>query len=259
MSREDRPLNLSATLSRPFPPALAGLTIYAIGDIHGRADLLEDLYRKIDADKLASQPERVAEIYLGDYIDRGNDPAAVVERLVRRSGEVNSVFLRGNHEQLLLDFVAGEQCLDTWKAVGAIPTLLSYGVPPRLLTETPSPEEVRRAFSERLPREHHQFFSLTGAYCESGHYLFVHAGIRPGVALEFQAREDILGIRDEFLKFDGDFGWIVIHGHTPVTEPEFKANRINIDTGAYATHRLTCLRIGEHGTSLIASPFTPTQ
>jgi serine/threonine protein phosphatase 1 len=256
MSREDRPLDSGATLGRQFPPASDGLTIYAIGDIHGRADLLADLYRKIDADKLASQPQRVAEIYLGDYIDRGSDPAAVVETLVRRSGEVDSVFLRGNHEQLLLDFVAGEQCLDAWKAVGAIPTLLSYGVPPRLLTDTPTQEEVRRAFSERLPREHHEFFALTGAYCESGRYLFVHAGIRPGVELEYQAREDILGIRDEFLKFDGDFGWIVIHGHTPVTVPDFKVNRINIDTGAYASHCLTCLRIGEHGTSVIDTPLS---
>jgi serine/threonine protein phosphatase 1 len=251
MSREDR--YLGATLGHHFPPAPGGLTIYAIGDIHGRDDLLADLYRKIDADKLVSQPQLVAEIYLGDYIDRGSDSAAVVERLLRRSGEVKSVFLRGNHEQFLLDFVAGEECLDAWKAVGAIPTLLSYGVPPRLLTETWSLEKVRRAFSERLPREHHEFFSLTGAYCETGRYLFAHAGIRPGVALQYQAREDILGIRDEFLKFEGDFGWIVIHGHTPVKEPEFKANRINIDTGAYATHRLTCLRIGEHGTSLIDS------
>src|SRR5262249_19715676 len=145
---EDQASNLGDPLGRQFPPPPNGLTIYAIGDIHGRADLLADLLRRIDADKAASRAQRVAEIYLGDYIDRGNDPAAVIEKLVRRAREVYSVFLRGNHEQLLLDFVAGEECLDAWKAVGAIPTLLSYGLSPRLLTETPTQEEVRRALSE---------------------------------------------------------------------------------------------------------------
>jgi serine/threonine protein phosphatase 1 len=253
MKTTDQPADLGSTLGRQFPPTPNGLTIYAIGDIHGRADLLADLYRRIDDDKAASRPRHVAEIYLGDYIDRGSDAATVVDRLIRRADEVYSVFLRGNHEQLLLDFIAGAQCLGAWKAVGAIPTLLSYGVSQHLLTGTPSQEEVRLALSEKLPREHYNFLSFTGAYCEIDRYLFVHAGIRPSVALEHQAREDILGIREEFLKFDGDFGWIVIHGHTPVTVPDFKANRINIDTGAYATHCLTCLKIGEDGVSILGS------
>ena len=227
--------------------------MYAVGDIHGRLDLLEDLFHNIDTDKASSRPRQAAEIYLGDYIDRGGNAAGVVDALLRRARGAYTVFLRGNHEQLLLDFTAGQECLDAWKAVGAIPTLLSYGVPPNLLTHRASQDEVRCALLERLPKEHHDFLSYTGFYCQAGGYLFVHAGVRPGIALEEQAREDILGIREEFLEFEGAFEWIVVHGHTPVVEPDFRDNRINIDTGAYATHRLTCLKIGEDGPCILGS------
>jgi serine/threonine protein phosphatase 1 len=227
------------------------MTIYAVGDIHGRLDLLEDIFRNIDADKERSRSQRVAEIYLGDYIDRGGDSAGVVDRLMRRAREVHAIFLRGNHEQLLLDFTAGQPCLDAWKAVGAIPTLLSYGVPPSLLVHPASQDEVRRALHERLPKEHCNFFMDTGCYCNAGSYLFVHAGIRPEVDLDKQAMHDFISIREEFLEFKKAFNWIVVHGHTPVMEPDFRSNRINIDTGAYATNRLTCLRIGEGGPRIL--------
>jgi serine/threonine protein phosphatase 1 len=229
------------------PPAPQGMTLYAVGDIHGRLDLLEDLFRNIDTDKARFRSRRAVEIYLGDYIDRGGDPAGVVDRLMCRAREVHAIFLRGNHEQLLLDFTAGQPCLDAWKSVGAIPTLLSYGVPPSLLMHPAPQDEVRHALQERLPKEHLDFFSDTGCFCDAGGYLFVHAGIRPGVDLNKQVIQDFIGIREEFLEFKKAFNWIVVHGHTPVMEPDFRSNRINIDTGAYATNRLTCLRIGEGG------------
>jgi serine/threonine protein phosphatase 1 len=227
------------------------MTIYAVGDIHGRLDLLEDIFRNIDADKVSFRSQRVVEVYLGDYIDRGGDSAGVVDRLMSRAREVHAIFLRGNHEQLLLDFTAGQPCLDAWKAVGAIPTLLSYGVPPSQLVYPASQDEVRRALHERLPKEHCNFFMDTGSYCNAGSYLFVHAGIRPEVDLDKQAMHDFISIREEFLEFKKSFNWIVVHGHTPVMEADFRSNRINIDTGAYATNRLTCLRIGEGGPRIL--------
>jgi serine/threonine protein phosphatase 1 len=230
-----------------LPPAPKGVTIYAIGDIHGRLDLLEMVHREIDADKASSHPRRAAEIYLGDYIDRGPDAAGVISRLIDRSRDVYAIFLRGNHEQMLLDFLAGEPCFEMWKAVGAVPSLLSYGLEPSLLCHEGPHDKVRRALASQLPVEHQQFLSNTAPYCETGRYLFVHAGVRPGTKVEDQARDDLLGIRDAFLDFDGDHGSIVVHGHTPVMAPDFRPNRINIDTGAYATNCLTCLRIGEEG------------
>jgi serine/threonine protein phosphatase 1 len=116
---------------------------------------------------------------------------------------------------------------------------------------------VRGEIVSRLPEDHYQFLTNTAAYCETERYLFVHAGVRPGIKLESQAREDILGIRDAFLDFDGDYGWIVVHGHTPVLAPDFRSNRINIDTGAYVTNHLTCIRIGENGPHVLNSRLSP--
>jgi serine/threonine protein phosphatase 1 len=241
-----------------WPGAPKGVTIYALGDIHGRLDLLEKVHRRIDADKSICGHKRVAEIYVGDYIDRGPDTAGVISRLIARSRETYTVFLRGNHEQLLLDFVDGTPCLKAWKAVGAIASLLSYGLPSELLSKEPSDTEIRHALASRLPTEHLNFISQTAPYCESGRYLFVHAGLRPGIKLGEQATKDILGIRGPFLEFQRDYGWIVVHGHTPVLEPDFRSNRINIDTGAYATNRLTCLKITENGPRILHSPSEMT-
>lgn len=234
-----------------YPSAPDGFTAYLVGDIHGRADLLVDVQRQIDADKARLEPERAVEIYLGDYIDRGPDSAAVVSRLIARASEVHAVFLRGNHEQLLLDFLDGRDCLREWWAIGGIATLLSYGVAPRLLTFLVSADTIRRSLIERLPHEHLHFYEQTGSYMPLGPYLAVHAGVRPGCKLEDQKTADLLGIRRDFLEHDGDFGFIVVHGHTPVPAPDLRRNRINIDTGAFATNRLTCLRIDADGAHVL--------
>jgi serine/threonine protein phosphatase 1 len=230
-----------------YPPAPDGQTIYAIGDIHGRADLLAMLEDVIDADKTPSQSGQKVEIYLGDYIDRGPDSAGTVSRLIRRAKRTRAVFLRGNHEQFLLDFLDGKDCWGQWSAVGAAAFLLSYGINPNRRPTRTAAEEIRVALTEKMPPEHRHFYAQTTAYFCAGEYLFAHAGIRPGVSLHEQQSSDLLGIRQDFLDFDGDLGHIVVHGHTPVNLPELRHNRINIDTGAFATNRLTFLQIDGRG------------
>jgi calcineurin-like phosphoesterase family protein len=235
-----------------YPPAPEGFTVYLIGDIHGRLDLLRDVQRRIDGDKSRLAPEHTAEIYLGDYIDRGPEAAGVVSRLIARAKETRALFLRGNHEQMLLSFLEGDDdCLERWLAVGATATLLSYGVEAALLSRSARPEEMRHNLLAKIPVDHYNFYVQTGFYIRVGSYLAVHGGIRPGVKLEDQRAADLMGIRQDFLQHDGDFDFIVVHGHTPVPAPDLRSNRINIDTGAFASNRLTCLRIGSDGASIL--------
>jgi calcineurin-like phosphoesterase family protein len=235
-----------------YPPAPDGYTLYVIGDIHGRLDLLLDLQQRIDDDKSRLGAGQTAEIYLGDYIDRGPESAGVVSRLIARGRETRAILLRGNHEQMLLDLLDGDDdCLGLWRAVGGTATMMSYGLPPRLLTRQASAGDVRRSLLEKIPPEHLKFYGQTGAYMRAGAYLAVHGGIRPGVRLEDQKISDLLGIRQEFLQYEGDFDFIVVHGHTPVMDPDLRHNRINIDTGAFATSRLTCLKISGDGAQVL--------
>lgn len=189
----------------------------------------------------------VLEIYLGDYIDRGGDSRAVVELLIERAQQTKTVFLRGNHEQFMLDFVAGTLDFSIWKQAGALPTLRSYGIQVSQFGFSSHQNTVRSAVEKALAPRHGRFYGDTVPYFVVSPYLFVHAGVRPGIPIEQQQPEDLLSIRRQFLEFEGSFGHIVVHGHTPVRAPEFKRNRINADTGAYATGRLTCLRIGPDG------------
>jgi serine/threonine protein phosphatase 1 len=230
-----------------YPPAPDGFTVYVVGDIHGRLDLLLEVQRRIDQDKARLVRGRAVEVYLGDYIDRGPDPAGVVSRLIDRAQSVYAIFLRGNHEQLLLDFLDGKDCLDGWLAVGGSATMQSYGLPLGPSSHSLAGVVIRRKLGQAIPRGHRQFYEKTGSWIRLGGYLAVHAGIRPGVPLEEQKPADLLGIRQRFLLFDGDFGFVVVHGHTRVMAPELLPNRINIDTGAYATNLLTCLKIDAHG------------
>ena len=179
-----------------YPPAPEGCTFYVIGDIHGRLDLLLEVQRRIDDDKASFPAAHVTEIYLGDYIDRGPESAGVVTRLIGRAQETHARFLRGNHEQMLLDFLAGDDaCLDLWRTVGGMATLHSYGVKAGLATRWAPASAMRRILNERLPPEHRSFFEQTGSYIRMGAYLAVHAGIRPGVRLEDQHTADLLSIR----------------------------------------------------------------
>src|SRR5215510_10940719 len=234
-----------------YPPAPDGFTVYVVGDIHGRLDLLLEVQRRIDEDKARLVRGRAVEVYLGDYIDRGPDPAGVVSRLIDRARSVHTVFLRGNHEQLLLDFLDGNDCLDQWLAVGGNATMLSYGLALGPPSRLPAGVVIRRELGQAIPREHRQFYEKTGSWIRLGGYLAVHAGIRPGVPLEEQQPADLLGIRQRFLQSEGEFGFVVVHGHTPVMAPELLPNRINIDTGAFATNLLTCLKIDAEGARVL--------
>lgn len=251
LSMHDAHAGSSAAARAGYPPAPEGLVVYIVGDIHGRLDLLLEMHARIDRDKRQFATEQVTETYLGDYIDRGPDSAGVVSRLIERGSKTQARFLRGNHEQLLLDFVHGGDCLREWRAVGGSATLLSYGITPDLLNREVAADVVRRTLVEKVTGEHRQFFLETGSYIRIGSYLAVHAGLRPGVGLEKQRARDLLGIRSDFLDHTEDFGCIVVHGHTPVPEADMRRNRINVDTGAFATNRLTCLRISAEGVGVL--------
>jgi serine/threonine protein phosphatase 1 len=213
--------------------------IYAVGDVHGRADLLDMLLEKIERDA-SSAPGSRSLVFVGDYIDRGPDSRGVIERLLHPPEGFETYHLRGNHDQALLDFLSNPASYRTWRRFGAGETLLSYDVEPPTDNESAA-EFARDDLAEKLPESHLRFFRELGSFVQIGGYHFVHAGARPGVPLEDQSLEDMMWIREEFLDSDEDFGKIVVHGHTPVDRPVCRSNRIGIDTGAFATDCLTAV------------------
>ncbi|HVP84100.1 MAG TPA: metallophosphoesterase family protein [Rhizomicrobium sp.] len=213
--------------------------VYAVGDVHGRLDLLQILLDKILEDA-ASVPTTNSLVFVGDYIDRGPDSRGVVELLSHPLEGFETYCLRGNHDQALLDFLEEPASYRRWKRFGAAETLLSYGVEPPSDDEN-SIELARDELAERIPETHLQFFRELQSHVQIGNYHFVHAGARPGVALEDQSLEDMMWIRNEFLESEEDFGKIVVHGHTPTDRPVCRPNRIGIDTGAFATNCLTAV------------------
>jgi serine/threonine protein phosphatase 1 len=223
-----------------------GLRLYAIGDIHGCDDMLADVHVRIAAD-LAGRP--VADhriIHIGDYVDRGPDSAGVIRRLVRlRAENPRMLFLRGNHDERLLAFLDDPSVGDLYLSdnIGGPATLRSYGVTPSRSLLGYDYRRLSQRLAEAMPAEHRAFLEELETTLRFGDYLFVHAGIRPGVPLDMQDLQDLIWIRDEFL-FDGrDHGFVVIHGHTPANQPEVRPNRINVDTGAVFGGPLTCLAL----------------
>lgn len=217
-----------------------GQRLYVIGDIHGRQDLLDRIAREIAADVSGAQVQPLA-VLLGDYIDRGPHSAGVLDRLSARDFPVPFIALRGNHEQMLLDFLEDERCLESWRHFGGLETLHSFGIDVNKARQVSGFADARRHLQAVLPPKILKFLLATANKYQLGGYFFCHAGIRPGVALEAQRDQDLLWIRDEFVQSTADHGKIVVHGHTPVERPDVRENRINIDTGAYATGMLTCL------------------
>jgi serine/threonine protein phosphatase 1 len=219
-----------------LPP---GLRVYAIGDIHGRVDLLDRLHGQIEAD-LKTAPEKAVIVYLGDYVDRGPDSAAVIERLSRaRFPGVQTVALLGNHEDMLLQFLDAPYGASLWLTNGGDATLRSYKV--RVPASFDELLLTQRALLGALPRHHKLFLMDLVEQVQFGDYLFVHAGIKPGLPLDRQSREQMIWIRDVFLDSEADHGVIVVHGHTIVHTVEWRENRIGVDTGAYTTGHLTAL------------------
>jgi len=212
----------------------AGERIYAIGDVHGCANRLAALHEQIAAHAAAAEPARITVLHIGDYVDRGPDSAAVVARIagpppVPGAAMVN---LRGNHEAMMLDALTGDRwAVGQWLGNRGEASLRSWGVDPatRPSTWAAGIPEADRATLAGLALTH-----------RAGDYLFVHAGIRPLVPIERQDPQDLLWIREPFLSWDEPFGVVVVHGHTPTPDPEIRANRIGIDTGAVMGGALTC-------------------
>jgi serine/threonine protein phosphatase 1 len=215
--------------------------IYVVGDVHGRIDLFDNLISQIARDLGRADCDESLTIFLGDYVDRGPSSAAVLDRLTRGDLPTPIVTLRGNHEQMLLNFLEDEAALDTWRHNGGLETLHSYKIDVTSLLRGQGYKLAQQELFARMPEEDHKCFQAMQTHTTIGDYFFCHAGVRPGVPLDRQNDHDLLWIRDEFLSSNRDFGKIIVHGHTPVPQPEIRRNRINIDTGAFATNRLTCL------------------
>lgn len=238
------PLSVSPDLDHPALPE--GQLLYAVGDIHGRLDLMRGLLQLIEEDAHArSRTERRTLVFLGDYIDRGPDSRGVVADLLARPLQgFDTHFIKGNHEAILLDFLADPLRLEHWLINGGKPTMDSYGVDTRALADARArPETWCQAFAAALPEAHLRFFRTLKLSVTFGDYLFVHAGVKPGIALAAQSEDDLVWIRRPFLDHTGSFGKVVVHGHTPASLPVIRPNRIGIDTGAVFSDRLTALRL----------------
>jgi serine/threonine protein phosphatase 1 len=222
------------------PKIPGGTRLYAIGDIHGRLDLLNELEQQIKQD-LKTAPPNVLTIFLGDYVDRGWESAGVLERLSAEDFCTPICTLRGNHEEVFLQFLSDASVLGSWRNFGGLETLHSYGVNVAETMRGTGYQHAQAMLVDSLPPRHRQFLEKTRLSFTLGDYFFSHAGARPGVDLDRQTSNDLLWIRNEFLDYQGDFGKIVVHGHTPTAQPEIKPNRINIDTGAYVSSILTAL------------------
>jgi serine/threonine protein phosphatase 1 len=234
---------------RPSLPA--GLRIYAIGDIHGRLDLLNRLLTRIDNDMAHRPAQRPVFVFLGDYIDRGASSRETIDRLIEHGETHECVFLKGNHEAMAIKCLSDRSLFDRWLRLGGVETLVSYGLSAEALVKRAQIVELQSAFHSAMPQSHFRFFRdlLNSFAC--GDFFFAHAGVKPNVELSRQKESDLLWIREEFLASEDEFDKIIVHGHTPTDDIEVGSNRINIDTGAFATGRLTCLVIDERSMSVI--------
>jgi serine/threonine protein phosphatase 1 len=248
-------------LTYPSPEAAKTTTVYAVGDVHGRLDLLQGIERLIADDIAATRPESPTVCYLGDYIDRGPHSAQVIEHLSTRSGAIGvarperqsteaapptAVFLKGNHEDRMLDFLANpEEHGASWLHNGGREALASYGLSIGKQATDGDWVRLRDELQERLPAAHLGFLRrLRLAFVWRG-YLFVHAGLNPDLPMSAQDPHDMMWIKEPFLSSTRDWSRRIVHGHVVGPEPVFRANRIGIDTGASQSGRLTCLVVSD--------------
>ncbi|MGI8704748.1 MAG: metallophosphoesterase family protein, partial [Sphingomicrobium sp.] len=242
------------------PRGPRGRRAYVIGDVHGCLDLLEQLLTSIE-EEIREQPKsKTSIVFLGDLIDRGPASAQVIERLRTYSPQGASThFVMGNHEEVMLRVLSGEaSLLAKWLQFGGAETLRSYGVEPRELAGMSSADLVPY-LQQAIPDDHVEFLDSFADSISFGGYLFVHAGIRPGVDLSEQAQSDLRWIREPFLGDITDHGFVVVHGHTITNSVEVTANRIGIDTGAFCTGRLTALAIERSKRWLLQTSDNPTE
>ena len=224
----------------PGPTLAERERLYVIGDIHGHSALLERMIDEICRDLKAAPVESCLSVTIGDYVDRGPNSRAVIDRLVQNPFPTEFIALRGNHDELFQGFMINPAIAADWRRFGALETLHSYGVNIRDLMKGQKYELAAEALRAALPAAHLEFLTSLRPSLTVGRYFLCHAGVRPGIPLEQQCTDDLLWIREPFLKSKADFGKIIVHGHTPVQKPEVFPNRINVDTGAYMTGQLTC-------------------
>lgn len=227
----------------PSPARLPkGKRVYAVGDIHGRADLLEKMLRLIDADHLGYRGESHI-ILLGDYVDRGPNSKDVLDILSKGSWKNRRLeCLRGNHEDIVLRFFRDHSVAPGWFHYGGLQTLRSYGIP--VADATQDFDDIfmlRSRLQKAMPEEHKLFLENLPLTMRHGDYVFVHAGIHPSRSLDEQDPHHFLWMREPFLSSTADLGFTVVHGHSIRMKPEVRVSRIGIDTGAYATGHLTCV------------------
>ena len=233
---------MSAAPSRSVnASAPADTRIYAVGDIHGRADLLSEITARIDDDIRRRPIAHTVEVYLGDYIDRGPHSRTVIDLLAVRLVANRAVCLRGNHEAVMEGFLQDPAILQYWEPLGGMHTLASYGI--ELHDESETALDLQRRFLAAFPRAHELFMQCLRNQFSCGDFLFAHAGIRPDIPIEQQDVNDLIWIRNEFLESTLSHERFIVHGHTPVPHPDIRHNRINIDTGAWRTGTLTCIAI----------------
>ena len=233
---------MSAAPSRSVnASAPADTRIYAVGDIHGRADLLSEITARIDDDIRRRPIAHTVEVYLGDYVDRGPHSRTVIDLLAVRLVANRAVCLRGNHEAVMEGFLQDPAIQQYWEPLGGMQTLASYGI--ELHDESETALDLQRRFLAAFPRAHELFMQCLRNQFACGDFLFVHAGIRPNIPIEQQDVNDLIWIRNEFLESTLTHERFIVHGHTPVPHPDIRHNRINIDTGAWRTGTLTCIAI----------------
>jgi serine/threonine protein phosphatase 1 len=231
-----------------------GWRIYAFGDLHGRRDLLERLRSAIAADIDRSTATKNVIVGLGDYIDRGPDSRPVIDILLQGLvPQAEQILLRGNHEDLLLRFLDDPVGVgSSWFQLGGLECLRSYGVDVRpFLRAGFDARAARQEFMRLMPSEHLRLIESMPLRLVAGDYFFVHAGVRPGIPLDQQAARDLLWIRREFIEAQPEWDKVIVHGHFPVAEPFIGARRINLDTGAFVSNRLTCIILESSGRHLL--------
>lgn len=233
-----------------IPP---GERVYAVGDIHGRADLFEALIDTVERDDAARGRAHTTVVLLGDLIDRGHDSAAVVEQARQWASHREIEFIQGNHEEMLLVSRTDLDALRSFLKFGGLETMLSYGIDAETL-KAAEIEDLQQLMNAAIPQDDFDFLDSFQKMVRIGDYVFVHAGVRPDTPLEHQMGNDCRWIREPFLSHRGDFGGFVIHGHTITPEPDICGNRIGIDTGAFLHGTLTAIGLqGEYRWFLQAS------
>lgn len=233
--------NLFGIKPVPAGPAVPdGTRYYVIGDVHGRNDLFEALIRAIDQDAASAPELDTRVVLLGDLVDRGMGSAAVIANARAWQARRKVEILAGNHEEMFLQSFESQRVLRHFIRHGGRETILSYAVPEAVYNEA-SVEELQQLMHRHVPQADRDFIASFSDMVVAGDYLFVHAGIRPGVPLADQSREDLLWIREQFLDHEEPHGLQVVHGHTIYPQVDVRHNRIGIDTGAFRTGRLTAL------------------